>query len=298
MIGSRLLFEGYGTSRKMRPYHAGLLGIDTLVVLDEAHLVPPFEMLLETVAEGGVAFGPRDAALREIVPPVKLLSLSATGRTRTSKPFALTDADLKHSTVRRRLEASKRLTMIPLEEQNKLANALAEEAWKLTGNGATPSRVIVFSNKREDAVAAKAAIDDLANGNKKEGIAPATIQRQLFVGGRRVFEREGLAEWLKNHGFLAGTKKKLAQPTFVFATSAGEVGVDLDADHMVCDLVTWERMVQRLGRVNRRGEGDARVTVVVEPEPKPKKAVQDALAKTPSDRTAKESAAIAKYEGS
>ena len=45
--------------------------------------------------------------------------------------------------------------------------------------------------------------------------------------------------------------------------SAGEVGLDLDADHMVCDLVTWERMVQRLGRVNRRAEpGVADVEVV------------------------------------
>ena len=47
------------------------------------------------------------------------------------------------------------------------------------------------------------------------------------------------------------------------ATSAGEVGVDLDADHMVCDLVPWERMVQRLGRVNRRGGEGRNAQVVV-----------------------------------
>ena len=43
--------------------------------------------------------------------------------------------------------------------------------------------------------------------------------------------------------------------------------MDLDADHAVCDLVAWERMVQRLGRVNRRGEGAAEVPVVDGPLP-------------------------------
>ena len=81
MIGSRFLFEGYGVSRKMRPYHAGLLGADTLVVLDEAHLVPPFEKLLEAIEQGSDQFAARAGRDRKLIPPFKLLSLSATGRT-------------------------------------------------------------------------------------------------------------------------------------------------------------------------------------------------------------------------
>jgi CRISPR-associated endonuclease/helicase Cas3 len=105
---------------------------------------------------------------------------------------------------------------------------------------------------------------------KLDKLAVGKTDTELFVGARRVREREDAKRWLQSHGFLAGSDLP-AKPAFLIATSAGEVGVDLDADHMVCDLVPWERMVQRLGRVNRRGDGDATIVVVHGDEPKPKK---------------------------
>jgi CRISPR-associated endonuclease/helicase Cas3 len=49
LIGSRLLFSGYRSSFKQRPLDAGLLGQDSLLVLDEAHLSEPFAKLLDAI---------------------------------------------------------------------------------------------------------------------------------------------------------------------------------------------------------------------------------------------------------
>ena len=46
MAGSRLLFGGYGLGRSRRATHAGLLGVDMLIVHDEAHLSPALTALL------------------------------------------------------------------------------------------------------------------------------------------------------------------------------------------------------------------------------------------------------------
>ena len=271
MIGSRLLFSGYGVSRKMRPYHAGLLGADTLVVLDEAHLVPPFEKLLEAITNGAEAFGPRKREARKIVPSLKLLSLSATGREDSSDSlndktvFRLSSEDKADETVKKRLDARKRLVVQTFDDAPELVPQLVERAWSL-GNEQGPARVLVYCHHRDEAVKVKSEIDKKCK-KEKRGHVP-----ELLVGGRRVFEREALFGWLKTHGFLGGTEAKPEQPTFLIATSAGEVGVDLDADHMVCDLVAWERMVQRLGRVNRRGKGDARIEVIAAPRAKGKPA--------------------------
>jgi CRISPR-associated endonuclease/helicase Cas3 len=50
---------------------------------------------------------------------------------------------------------------------------------------------------------------------------------------------------------------------YLICTSAGEVGVNISADHLVCDLSTFESMAQRFGRVNRFGNcSDTEIHVV------------------------------------
>ena len=299
MVGSRLLFEGYGISRKMRPYHAGMLGADTLVVLDEAHLVSPFEKLLEAIADGAEQFGPRGKAARALIPSFKLLSLSATGRASNRPSLGLSANDFDHPIVDRRLWAQKRISLKPMKDDEKLPVVLATEAWGLAGSGRRSDRIIIFCDKRKDAESVKAEIEQIAKGDVKIGRPAVEIEPlELFVGGRRVFEREQAAKKLKSLGFIGGYQAQSTKARFLIATSAGEVGVDLDADHMVSDLVTWERMIQRLGRVNRRG-GEARVAdviVVVAAEPKPEKYVAEALKKPAGERDEKQAKAITKFE--
>lgn len=307
MVGSRLLFSGYGVSSKMRPYHAGLLGADTLVVLDEAHLVPAFEDLLRQVERGADSFGPKEPSLRTLVPPFRLLSLSATGRQADATTLTLSDDDRGHPIVKKRLSAKKSLSIVdlanvaeataaPHDSKNaddadeatkknkgpKLAGVLAKQAWEVTTQGSAQVRCLVFCNARQDATAVAAELRTLA----KSATAPEP-PIELFVGGRRVRERTQARDALARLGFLAGTAVNLERSAFLIATSAGEVGVDLDADHMVCDLVAWERMVQRLGRVNRRGDGDAKVVVVVDSEPAPSDGTTKAIEKKDASNAAK-----------
>lgn len=271
MIGSRLLFEGYRCSRKMRPYHAALLGVDALIVLDEAHLVPAFEEMTKAAVQA--EWLQAHASVRQFVPRSRVMALSATGRT-TDAAFRLDDADRKNETVQQRLGAKKRIHFASATPESALVETLATKAWALTEAGKLASRVLVFADSRKVAQQVSAALEKLARG---DGAASSiAIETELFVGGRRVFEREAAAARLDDLGMIAGSKKKSEKPVFVLATSAGEVGVDLSADHAVLDLVEWERMVQRFGRVNRRGEAEAEIWVV---PPELDGKTKDALAK-------------------
>lgn len=299
MVGSRLLFEGYGVSRKMRPYHAGFLGVDTLFVLDEAHIVPPFEALLRRVVELETELCGKQSAA-DVVPPSVLLSLSATGRGTSYEVLQIDEKDLNHEVAGQRLRATKRLRLIePQDERDDLVDRLAQEAWKLSQGGMVAKRIIVFCNSRVMALKVSDAVTNLAKPDKKKDIPKREIVTQLFVGARRVRERQQVSDWLKVHGFLAGATPVDNKPAFVFATSAAEVGVDLDADHMVGDLVAFERMVQRFGRVNRRGKGDAEIRILLErdkPNEKEAKELNKALSKPERERSTKEHQLVNQFD--
>lgn len=111
-VGSRLLFRGYGLSEFQRPIHAGLIGCDSLIILDEAHISNPF---LETLSAVQRYAGPDWFEVRPpLVRSVQVVQMTATPRSGT-KPFTINQADRDDAVLNARLTASKPATLIPVE---------------------------------------------------------------------------------------------------------------------------------------------------------------------------------------
>jgi len=259
MIGSRLLFSGYGIGYKQRPLHAGFLGQDALLIHDEAHLEPAFQDLLISIQ----AEQARCADFR----PLRMMELTATSRSAT-KPFELTSEERNPpkvlpdpatepvQVVWRRQKARKRIILheVNVEKKNDvatkketadavkaIADLVLEEAMKYAGSGRA---VLIFLRTVDD-------VGRVASGLSK---ALGANRVQQLTGTMRGHERDRLASHDPVFArFLPGAATG-PQAVFLVCTSAGEVGVNISADHLVSDLSTFDSMAQRLGRVNRFGD--------------------------------------------
>jgi CRISPR-associated endonuclease/helicase Cas3 len=253
MIGSRLLFSGYGVSRRMRPFHAGLLGQDTLLVHDEAHLSPAFDNLIKKISEM------QKAEAR----PLRVLRLSATQRESDGNAFVLTEEEKAEDLVARRLRATKLLKVVDTKDGARPEVELAERA--LVHD---PQRVRVIVYVRTPILAKDVAHEIEKTAKGRVAVLTGTIrghERDQMVNADPATIANPVARRRAEifRGFRTDPKREWPPATvYLVATSAGEVGVDLDADHMVADLTTLDSMIQRLGRVNRLGEGSATATVV------------------------------------
>jgi CRISPR-associated endonuclease/helicase Cas3 len=232
MIGSRLLFRGYRSGPYWRPIEAGLLGVDTLVVNDEAHLSPAFAKLL-----GGIS------AMRpaEQVPSksFRYILLSATQSDEKGEEKVRFEHNPEEdATESERFcsvwTASKRL------ELREVANgpAVKAEMWKIATQNAA-ARTIVFIDKPEEAL-------EFFKRLTNDGFAA-----ELMTGTMRGHERDKLVDSENFQRFQRPDPG--GEPVFLVATSAGEVGVNLTCERMVTELREADHLIQRFGRMNRFG---------------------------------------------
>lgn len=260
-VGSRLMFRGYGVSPGMWPVHAGMVGNDALILLDEAHCAQPMLETLQAVRRY------RGWAAQPLPSPFELAVLSAT------PPAGLTDVfnddsperrDPQHPLGRRQLAAKPaRLVLAekakgndPAKLRSELAARLAQEALQLAGevqagdNGAPA--LVVFCNRVDTARRVHALL------------AGEGHDATLLTGRMRPIDKDDTVNAeLAPLSTAAAATRKLPQPRFVVATQTLEVGADLDFDLLVSECASLDALRQRFGRLNRGGRAiDARAVIV------------------------------------
>jgi CRISPR-associated endonuclease/helicase Cas3 len=234
LIGSNLLFRGYREGRYWRPSAAGLLGVDSFIVNDEAHLTPAFARLLEQLNEMEPA-----AAI-----PGKsfdVMALSATpGKNKNGAAWGF-EADLENSERFRRVVTARKWLRIEEVGDRLVEDAVIRRALEEP----YAPRTLVFINRPEKALEAWRKIAKVV-GEEKVG---------LLTGTMRGYERDELTESALFRAFQAEAAPPA--PVWLVCTAAGEVGVNITSERLVTEMTTAERLQQRLGRLNRYGAAPA-----------------------------------------
>lgn len=234
-VGSRLLFRGYGVSDRMKPIHAGLLGVNSLILLDEAHLSKPFRQTLDAVCNIGQA-------------KIAFSLLSATPGKTAEQPFNLCSEDRNHPILKSRLMARKSAALkkpLTHDDVKSTAGAFVEEARamakRLQQHGVASVAVGVIVNR-------VALARDIFTGLRKD----SAVKTVLLIGRSRSVDRDEIVDALAP--FHTGAEGRgQAKPLFVVATQCLEVGVDLDLDGLVTQAASLDALRQRFGRLNRAG---------------------------------------------
>lgn len=235
-LGSRLLFRGYGVSDRMAPVHAGLLGCDALLILDEAHLSRAFEETLAAIAR--VRQPENSLGL-----PWGWTALTATPRAAGERVFRLTDQERNEGAIRRRLAAHKEVELSQPKgaaDAKAFAAAARELRKRLAERGDAAPVIAVVVNR---VMLARQVFEALRQDEYADAI--------LLTGRVRPVERDDLIrDW---HDRLEGRGHGAARPLFVVATQCIEAGADFDFDAMISQIAPLDALRQRFGRLVRSG---------------------------------------------
>lgn len=243
-VGSRLLFRSYGdVGPRGWPIHAGLLGRDTVIFVDEAHCSRPFCQTLELIRNKWQHF-----AETPVGPPLEAVFLSATLGEKADFELSIEDRD--HPVLSRRLRASKPVELILVDDNGKdVRGALVEE----------------IRNRAEQTLAAMDAgvlgvvVNRVRDARALYEALPLPAERKLLLTGKvRPWERDRLLErwlpWLE-----AGAAARPAEPVAIVATQTIEVGANFDFDFLITEIAPLDALRQRFGRLDRFGDRAGRL---------------------------------------
>lgn len=254
MWGSRLLMRGYGTSKGARAREAGLLGLDSVVVIDEAHLS---RQLLGTAR--WVADFTSESAWKIGVPGLQVVESSATARIENGgTAIGISDADFDDPGLASRMTRPKPVKFVESGDWNggrataKYVGTLVEEALRLHENASGGTVGCIVNNVD---TAAK-----LADSLSKE----VGQDCPCWVGPMRPMDVEAIKT---DYPDLFGLPRAGEHPTapFLVATQTVEVGIDVDFSGLLTELAPADSLAQRFGRVNRKGLREEGLITVVGP---------------------------------
>ncbi len=287
MVGSRLLFGGYGSSARARPREAGLLAFDTVFVVDEAHLN---RQLLATVRRVGDLVRPD--AERLGISAVQAVAMTATQAAAGGVAIGVRAADVDPATgdeiLRDRLTRPKPVTLVESEHWvartmslPRLAEVLAQHTLEtLTATGGPVGCVVnTVPLALEVADRLRTATIPAAASHRRAGLAPQVV---TIVGRMRPWELDSLRRTHAGLFTLDGDDSV----DVVVATQTVEVGVDMDLSGLVTQVAPGSAIAQRTGRVNRSGSRVEGPVVVVAPAPGTKLEAKTAAPYDPGDLAA------------
>jgi CRISPR-associated endonuclease/helicase Cas3 len=247
--GSRLLFRGYQVGDSSRPVHAGLVGNDSLIIVDEAHLSRAF---LHTVKAVRDRYG--NWAAQPPAKPFRLVEMSATiDEAGTFRPDSASLG--KDVLLADRLNASKPADLrIP---KNKFEDEMVAAAKELATNPNV--RVVgIIANT------VGSARDIFTQLRKTKG-----VDTVLLIGRNRPYCAQKLWDKYKPR-IAAKYGREQGDLLFVVATQTVEVGANIDFDALVTESAPLDALRQRFGRLNRLGKpGIAKAVIVRRPKDDP-----------------------------
>lgn len=265
MYGSRALFRGYGSTKAARPRETALLTMDTVMVLDEAHMNRQLLHTTQRIAE----LQKREVNLG--IPTLQVVETTATPSTGDSDSTTL-GVDIEaldkpnDKELHKRVYSHKELVLRPIDKwDGKPGNAAtvkaAVDAIKefLARRGAGEDSKKAYTvgcivNHVRTAIAIKEKLT-------KDKVLEKEKEVQLLVGRMRPYDLKKLQ---KKHSKLFTTEGDKSVKVVV-ATQTLEVGIDVDFADLVTELAPASSLAQRFGRVNRLGHRTDSKVVVIEP---------------------------------